>query len=73
MTTLTAHYREVIERLPTDSTLILRGISWAELRGIDRGSWRSAGPAHQLRSGDDADRDPVIRTQKLRPANRKIG
>ena len=30
MTTLTAHYREVIERLPTDSTLILRGISWAE-------------------------------------------
>ena len=30
MTTLTAPYREVIERLPTDSTLILRGISWAE-------------------------------------------
>ena len=24
----TANYREVIERLPTDSTLILRGISW---------------------------------------------
>src|SRR6266516_4719283 len=30
MTTLPAHYREVIERLPTDSTPILRGISWAE-------------------------------------------
>src|SRR5438046_8991375 len=30
MTTLTAHYREVSEPLPTDSTLILRGISRAE-------------------------------------------
>jgi Uma2 family endonuclease len=28
MSVETANYREVIERLPTDSTLILRGISW---------------------------------------------